>query len=379
MRKEILYMEIKKERNSSLELLRIICIVLIIAHHYGIHGGYEEYTYEAIPSGWMFIQGISMFGRLACAVFALISGFFLIHAGKERHYRKLVPLIAAMTFYSVLINAVCAVTGFGEVTTKMTLRSFFPDFWGNWYVDYYIVFFALIPFLNPMLTSLSQKRFTQLLIVVYLLWSVLPTFTMQAWEFSRLDFFLVMYMTGAYIRLYVHGKVKYNNRWNLVVALVSAALIELSVVAFNMLDTVLKTNRFVGSGWYFSSYNAVPGVIFAVSIFLYFSNLEFHSKPVNLIAGSVIGIYVIHDNALIRRLIWQTLWPNPAYAAAPYLHALVKIVSVFVVCLGIDLIRRATFSKVFDRWFYKHCDAMWAWIRAKLPGPFKALINREDG
>lgn len=35
--------EVKKEektkRKSNIELLRIICIIMIIAHHYTIHGG----------------------------------------------------------------------------------------------------------------------------------------------------------------------------------------------------------------------------------------------------------------------------------------------------------------------------------------------------
>lgn len=74
---------IKKERNSSLELLRIICIILIIAHHYSYHGGYDGVTYENLSAGVIFIQIIGMFGRMACSIFALISGYFLINANKK--------------------------------------------------------------------------------------------------------------------------------------------------------------------------------------------------------------------------------------------------------------------------------------------------------
>ena len=39
--------EVKKEektkRKSNIELLRIICIIMIIAHHYTIHGGLGQY------------------------------------------------------------------------------------------------------------------------------------------------------------------------------------------------------------------------------------------------------------------------------------------------------------------------------------------------
>lgn len=70
-----------KERNSSFELLRIICIILIIAHHYSVHGGYDSFIYNNISFGTIFIQGLSMFGRASCSVFAMISGYFLIERG----------------------------------------------------------------------------------------------------------------------------------------------------------------------------------------------------------------------------------------------------------------------------------------------------------
>ena len=39
--KEEKYLLNKEERQSNFELLRIISMILIVAHHYAVHGGFE--------------------------------------------------------------------------------------------------------------------------------------------------------------------------------------------------------------------------------------------------------------------------------------------------------------------------------------------------
>ena len=71
---------------------------------------------------------------------------------------------------------------------------------------------------------MSKEVYRRLLLVVYVIWCLAPTFTMNAWVFSNMDLFLVLYLTGAYIKLHVHGKTTYNNRWNLAAALAQHGL-----------------------------------------------------------------------------------------------------------------------------------------------------------
>ena len=40
---------------------------------------------------------------------------------------------------------------------------------------------------------MDQKTYRLLLLVLYVVWCVVPTITMHAWEFSNVDYFLVMY------------------------------------------------------------------------------------------------------------------------------------------------------------------------------------------
>ncbi len=369
-------MERNGERSSGLELMRILCMLLIVTGHYGVHGGYDVFTADNLSVGAVFVLALSMFGQASCSAFALISGFYMVERRRERHYRRIVPLAAEMVFYSLGIWLISLLGG-RPLSLTDGLKAFFPFLWEYWYVSYYLIFFLLIPFINPFLLGMRKRTFLRLLVVVYILWSVIPTFTAKAWSFSHLDFFLVMYLTGAYIKLHVHGKASYDNRWNLAAALAAAAVTVLSVVGFAAAGYLLHSDFLVWNACYFRDYSKLPVVIFAVALFLYFSNVHFVSRTVNRIAGSMVGVYLIHDNYLAREYIWQSVWPNAGHLAAPYLHAAIKIPAVFLAGLGIDLVRRATVGKLFDGWFFRHCDGICAWVRARLPGPVRALLSDE--
>lgn len=69
-----------KQRNSGIEFLRIICILSIIFHHYYEHGGFPVFGVKDLSYSTVYLQCISMFGRAACSVFAIITGYYLINS-----------------------------------------------------------------------------------------------------------------------------------------------------------------------------------------------------------------------------------------------------------------------------------------------------------
>lgn len=347
----------KRERSSGIDLLRMICMLLIVAHHYSVHGGFETGQLLAFRWQGLFVQFLAMFGRAACSIFMLISGFFLIERGRERHYRRVVPLAAELFFYSVTILAAVCLFKLRPVSLPDVIHALFPVIWGNWYVVAYLMVYMLVPFLNPLLLALDKKKYQGLLLTVFILWSVIPTFTGMDWEFSNLDYLLIMYLAGAYIRLHVDGEVRYKNSWNLLVSLGSAVLLLLSAAALNVLGGYLNSEYIVKNATYFHAPESVLAVVFAISTFLYFSRLKFSARAVNDLAGSMIGIYLIHDSNLLRGWLWTELSPNAAHLGTVWVHAPVKILAVFAVCLAIDLLRRATVERVFLRYWNKACAA----------------------
>lgn len=57
--KEEKYLLNKEERQSNFELLRIISMILIVAHHYAVHGGFEI-TEKALSLNKIWIQILSL-------------------------------------------------------------------------------------------------------------------------------------------------------------------------------------------------------------------------------------------------------------------------------------------------------------------------------
>ena len=60
-------------RKSNIELLRIVAMVIIVMHHFAIHGGFA-FSSETISINRLWVQFITMGGRLGVNIFVLISG-----------------------------------------------------------------------------------------------------------------------------------------------------------------------------------------------------------------------------------------------------------------------------------------------------------------
>lgn len=331
-------------RSSGLELLRIISMLMVIAGHYTVFGGYEPFTVQNLEEGVVFVQAISMFARMACSIFAMISGFFLIER-KKIDYSKAAMIVFDVVFFTVVIAAFVWVTG----VVNMTLRDLIYS-GVYWFIIYYLIFYFFVPYINKLLCSLGKAGFVKLLTLMFCFWSVVPTLALQQINFKDMDFFIVMYTAGAYIRLYVYRKVHYRNFWNLLIALAAAAFMVLSVGVFDAIGTATGKDIFVEIiACYFREFNMVPAVICAVSLFLYFSNLTFYSGAVNFMAGSTLHILILHNNEFLRQWLWEGIYPNAEYIARPYVHAPIKIICVYIGCLLISVVYRQTIQKPVKR------------------------------
>lgn len=334
---------VNKQRTSGLELLRIISMLLIIAYHYMIQGGYEPFSVQLLTGGVMFVQAISMFGRMACSIYAMISGYFLI-GRRTVDLSKAVLIVFDVIFFTAVIAIVAWVTGLAQVTARDLIYSGL-----YWYIVFYLIFYFFTPFVNRLLCSLERSIFVKLLALMFLFWSVIPTLTFQKIKFSELDFFIVMYTAGAFIRLHVHGKVHYRNRRNLLISLGAAAFMVLSVVAFDKQGKATGKDFFVENACYFREFNTIPAVVCSVFLFLYFLDFQFYSSAINFVAGSTLHILMIHLNEFLRRWIWTGIYPNAEYIGFPYFHAPIKILCVFIGCFAASAVYRLTVRRIAEK------------------------------
>lgn len=176
---------------------------------------------------------------------------------------------------------------------------------------------------------------------------IIPTFTFNVWNFSNHEIFILDYLIGAYISKYVNisSFSHKNERRKLLISIILYFTTCILLVALSYISKKLIFIKLIpyiiGTNYSFF------GVMFAVSIFMFtITKKAAYSNAINYLAGSTLGIYLIHENDYIRELIWKKWLPISKYMSTYtfYLIFIEKVSLVFIICLIIDLIRRKLLS-----------------------------------
>jgi surface polysaccharide O-acyltransferase-like enzyme len=345
------------DRSSNLELLRIISMLLIVMHHYSVHG--FQFLDNTVTTNKIIVQIISLGGKLGVNLFVLITGYFMIYSSFK--IRKLIILVLEVLFYSIVYFVVLKNLGLLEVNRRIIQRSFFPITFNNyWFATTYVIMYLFIPFINSFIRGLTQRDHLKLIGILIIIWSVLPTFTFSeaSLEFSNLGWFITLYLIASYIRLHPNSYFR-ACKSNILIALLTYGIIILSVIVFDKLG--LKKDFFAKNATYFLGMNTLPILICSITLFLGFKNLKMNNVTlINRIALSMFGVYLLHDNYFIRPVLWGKIFKNSQYLNSPYLiiHAATTILIVFCTCIVIDQMRIYLIEKPFVSFLDKRQNAV---------------------
>src|SRR5690554_4841112 len=94
-----------KRRNSTIEVLRIIAMIAIVAHHYGVHGGVMDGTNSAGTG--VALSVISGFGKWGVNLFVLVGAYFMVE--RTTRGRALASIYSQVLPISWLILAFTAI------------------------------------------------------------------------------------------------------------------------------------------------------------------------------------------------------------------------------------------------------------------------------
>ena len=199
--------EIKAGRNSSIELLRIVCMLMIIGGHI-IMEHHTEYNPLNIDFS------ISLFLRSAFAVavnaFVLISGYF----GINFKWNRLLKLDLQAIFYSVLLLVVSIGIGWHVFNLSRDFLLFFPILSKQyWFITCYAVLYVIAPLLNQWAASMDKALYKRLLILgaaIIYLWPTI-SYLFNAGQFINdsgygIINFAYLYMLGYYLRHHYVGR-----------------------------------------------------------------------------------------------------------------------------------------------------------------------------
>ena len=85
---------------------------------------------------------------------------------------------------------------------------------------------------------------------------------------------------------------------------------------------------------------------------LYFKDLHFHSKIVNTLASTTLGVYAIHEFTFIRKLIWVDLFNFKEMENYGFGTVLIISVLIFVSLAIVDLLVQKLFE-LFKKFKFK--------------------------
>ncbi|WP_028242266.1 acyltransferase family protein [Pseudobutyrivibrio ruminis] len=341
-----------EKRNSSIELLRIVMMFLIIAHHYCYHGVeacFSEKQQMLAVDMWInvyLIQILHFVGIIGNGTFAVISGYFLINktaSNVKKIKRILIEYIGYILVFIILALLFMARNGWDiEIGKRIT------DIWtsGNWFITCYIILLLIIPNVNKGISIISEKEYRNLLIILSTFGFILPGFRFYTGMNIQcsVEGLFIMYLWGGYLKKY--GT---NNWWSKKNIFTIVVILSILVMGFLVLGNQISmihssdTNSTIMNFLF-----PLVGFFYPLLIFLYANKFEFYSRTVNKISQSVLAIYIIHDNPIVREIIWKRFSPNINYYSKTMftVHLLCKVILVFCGALLIDQSRLYICSKI---------------------------------
>ena len=337
-----------KKRQVNFELLRILCMYMIVVGHCLFHGrvtaklGYGTTNY-------FLSYLIQSFSVVHVNCFVMIAGYFSIDRAFKA--QRVTKFWRQVSFYAVTIclcYGVCA-----GVAGQDIMMAVLPISSRNyWFASIYMGLILLMPFLGSLAVRLSKRQYRYLLILLSVFLSfnhmIFQVNTYGTYEGRELPWFIFLALTAGYIKLHTEQKRKYF-WWGLTGYVGFSLLVLASVYFYSRIG--LESNS------YFLNYNSPLALLATVSLFVCVRNMPWKESRLDdvilKVASAAFGVYLIHDNYLIRYLVWDIFKASKvALTHWSVIYACVVAVIVYLACTILELLRQKLFL-LAGRWYEK--------------------------
>lgn len=319
-----------KQRDSNIELLRIVLMVMIVGWHYTCHGmhlnsstGYENDT----PSILAYFLYPFVCYKVNCFVF--ISGFY----GIQFSNKKLANFLFQLMFYSCL--GILILLLFAENPSINIVKSLFPfsNIW--WFAWCYLELMLFSPFLNKGIESVDKN--TTISVIVSLgLFGVCGFPYISGKIANPFLTFIFMYLIGRYARMYDFSKIRTHALSIWLVSLIVLFLCQ--YIPYNI-------SGMNASDWLYASANCNPfNILAAISFFYIFKNIRIHYNAViNFLSLGVFSAYLLTDGVL------RDGYNNYIVTHFHSIGGGIAIaISTVILISSFDMIRRYLFNKLYS-------------------------------
>ena len=325
-----------KTRKSNVELLRILCMAIIVLNHYVSRRGIVE-TYDVFNLNNNIGHLFRSTGYPALVSFVLISGYFMAGEGKFKT-KRIVSLLVQVVAFTLICLLIGEFVLHIPLNADMIIKSVIPYLYGYdtyWFVGPYLGMCLLAPFMDLFINSTNIRQYK-----LFLLLSIILVFGISTYrpfsmsnERNGILTFVILYAIAGFIKKY-KSENEISKSKLLVIITGLWALSYSTYPIGHLLNFELFNNMILDM-------NNIFSLVIGVSFFLLFLKIDISTNRfINYIAGSTFGVYLFHENFILREWIWGTAVQREAYYSSPLfvVHCFLTVLVIFIVGICFDII-----------------------------------------
>ena len=350
----------KKTRACGIELLKIICMIMIVISHsipkYGEAAFPNSHINLLVPTKDVQTLVILIFnylGQMANGPFIVCSAYFLLDSSSVKS-RKVWNFVFDTFLFSIAFLVVGLGLGF-DIPKSDIIRQILPiTYENNWFVGCYLLLYLIHPFLNMVIEKMSQKQLLTMNIIAISLYCGIGFILENKYYYTVFIGFIIYYFITAYVKKYMQN-LSANKKWNLWVMIFSVVAIIVTIIVTNYFGFHLDVLKNQMCRW--CKFINPFIVLFAISSFNLFKQMKFQNKAIETTASVSLLVYIIHENYIFytygKPLFFDYIYRTFGYEYVA-LWCLVFAAVCFVGSLIIALIYKYTLQKLV----IKVCDIL---------------------
>lgn len=344
----------KKVRDSKIELLRIVSMLMIIGHHYALYGVKQvlkcaNLVYsEGSCFNKIFTEFLIPGGVVGVSIFFIISGYYGYNS-KRNNYRK---ILEETIFYStacIIVGLLLDILDIYNIRDVASIKNlliggiFLPlGSSAYWFVSVYFIILLIKPVLNDFLENLGYRQFVVYLVLFWLVEYGLSGYICAT--YFAVTKGILFYCVGAFTKKY-QSKLRFSKGIFLSVGIITWILY---AVGNYYIDNYQQAITFIDC---LNMY--VWGPLSAITLFLWMIQCkEFCNEIINKVGGCMLAVYLIHDNKILRVYIWDNLFKvsTKQYQSVAFpVFALITITIVLLVGVFCDLIKKKYINNIINK------------------------------
>lgn len=336
------------ERNSNIELLRVVAMMAIIAGHLINQGGIIDNLSTQVVSIYL-----GSGSRVAVNIFLFIGVYFMVDSKFKA--TRVLNLWGELFIYTFCFTILAFFID-RSVSVKDVIKGIFPfSTRALWFASAYLILIVLHPFLQRIFLISKKQLYFLVAALTYFL-CVMPTFAAKQNDFIvNIAWFVYVYILVGMVKKYTdcfssrrNALQKYGLFIGLLIYLILTSFRTLSLVCDNTYVDVLCRL----SEQYLSDIKSLPNALCALCIFISVVSREpAESKIINNIARPAFAAYIIHQTPAFYPILWaKIIYTDYWFSFEPVSFILLLLVSVlfiYSVCYFVDLLRTNVFEYFF--------------------------------